>query len=121
MIFNCYPTPDRPNNAVSRHSIAACPEDVCDGGVVVPSRPRRRLSRTPCGPGVAGPTTEGCEMNEDQAVRALPTCPPTYMQRGGTLVCTACGAVIGAIEADQIRHTTWHTTLVELFTLARGR
>jgi hypothetical protein len=60
-------------------------------------------------------------MTEDAAVRALPTCPPTYMQRGGTLVCTTCGAVVGATEADQIRHTTWHTTLVELFTLARGR
>jgi hypothetical protein len=60
-------------------------------------------------------------MTEDDAVRALPTCPPTYMQRRGTAVCTTCGAVIGATEADQIRHTAWHTTLVELFTLARDR
>ena len=60
-------------------------------------------------------------MTEDAAVRALPTCPPTYMQRGGTVVCTTCGAVIGGTEADQIRHTIWHTTLVELFVLASGR
>ena len=60
-------------------------------------------------------------MSEDEAVRALPTCPPTYMQRGGTVVCTTCGAVIGATDADQIRHTTWHTTIAELFTLASGR
>jgi hypothetical protein len=60
-------------------------------------------------------------MTEDQAVRALPTFPPTYMQRAGTVVCTTCGAAIGGTEADQIRHTTWHATLGELFTLASGR
>ena len=60
-------------------------------------------------------------MAEDQAARALPTCPPTYMQRAGTVVCTTCGAVIGATDADQIRHTTWHATIAELFTLASGR
>jgi hypothetical protein len=62
-------------------------------------------------------------MTEDQAVRALPTCPPTYLHRArrsapGTVVCTTCGSVIGATEADQIRHTTWHATLAELFALA---
>jgi hypothetical protein len=39
-------------------------------------------------------------MTEDQAARVLPTCPPTYLQRRGTLVCTTCGALIGATEAD---------------------
>jgi hypothetical protein len=56
-------------------------------------------------------------MTEDQAARALPTFPPTYMRRGGSVVCTTCGAVVGAAEADQIRHTTWHATLAELFAL----
>ena len=60
-------------------------------------------------------------MSEDQAARALPTCPPTYLQRGGTVICTTCGAVIGGSEADQIRHTIWHRTLVELFVLGSGR
>ena len=60
-------------------------------------------------------------MTEDEAARALPTCPPTYMQRAGTAVCTTCGAVIGGTEGDQIRHTTWHTTLAELFVLASRR
>ena len=66
--------------------------------------------------GIPGPRPVGTTR-----VSALPTCPPTYMQRGGTLVCTTCGALIGGTEADQIRHTTWHTTLAELFALASGR
>ena len=45
----------------------------------------------------------------------------TYMQRGDALVHTICGAVIGATDADQIRHTSWRTTLAELFAIARGR
>ena len=60
-------------------------------------------------------------MTEDQAARALPTCPPTYMRRDGALVCTACGAVSGGTDGDQIRHTTWHATLADLFALASGR
>ena len=60
-------------------------------------------------------------MTEDEAARALPTCPPTYMRRAGALVCTTCGAVIGATDADQIQHTTWHRKIAELFALASGR
>jgi hypothetical protein len=43
------------------------------------------------------------------------------MRRAGALVCTTCGAVIGATDPDQIRHTTWHRTIAELFALASGR
>ena|SRR5689334_18996416 len=54
-------------------------------------------------------------MTEDDAARGLPTCPATYRLRDGIPVCTTCGAVIGAADADQIRHSTWHTTLAALF------
>ena len=57
-------------------------------------------------------------MTEDDAARGLPTCPATYLLRGGIPVCTTCGAVIGGAEADQIRHSTWHTTLAALFAVA---
>jgi polyferredoxin len=60
-------------------------------------------------------------MTEYPAARALLTCPPTYMQRSGAVACTTCGAAIGATDADQIRHTTWHSTLAELIALASGR
>ena len=50
-------------------------------------------------------------MTEDDAARGLPTCPATYLLRDGIPVCTICGAVIGGADADQIRHSTWHTTL----------
>jgi hypothetical protein len=43
--------------------------------------------------------------------RCPPTRAPTYMQRGGALICTTCGAVVGSTEADQIRHMDWHATL----------
>ena len=54
-------------------------------------------------------------MTEDDAARGLPTCPATYLLRDGIPVCTTCGAVIGGADADQIRHSTWHTTLTALF------
>jgi hypothetical protein len=54
-------------------------------------------------------------MTEDDAARGLPTCPATYLLREGIPVCTTCGAVIGGADADQIRHSTWHTTLAALF------
>jgi hypothetical protein len=57
-------------------------------------------------------------MTEDDAVRGLPTCPATYLLRDGIPVCTTCGAVIGGADADQIRHSTWHTTLAALFAVA---
>src|SRR4051812_24818056 len=57
-------------------------------------------------------------MTEDDAARGLPTCPATYLLRDGIPVCTTCGAVIGAADADQIRHSTWHTTLAALFAVA---
>ena len=57
-------------------------------------------------------------MTEDDAARGLPTCPATYRLRDGIPVCTTCGAVIGAADADQIRHSTWHTTLAALFAVA---
>jgi hypothetical protein len=57
-------------------------------------------------------------MTEDEAVRGLPTCPATYLLRDGIPVCTTCGAVIGGADADQIRHSTWHTTLAALFPVA---
>lgn len=57
-------------------------------------------------------------MTEDDAARGLPTCPATYLLRDGIPVCTTCGAVIGAADADQIRHSTWHTTLTALFAVA---
>jgi hypothetical protein len=56
-------------------------------------------------------------MTEDEAARGLPTFPPTYTLRGGTPVCTTCGAVIGNTGADQTRHTTWHANLAGLFAL----
>jgi hypothetical protein len=58
------------------------------------------------------------DMTEDDAVRGLPTCPATYLLRDGIPVCTTCGAVIGAADADQIRHSTWHATLAALFAVA---
>jgi hypothetical protein len=57
-------------------------------------------------------------MTEDDAARGLPTCPATYLLRDGIPVCTTCGAVIGRADADQIRHSTWHTTLAALFAVA---
>ena len=57
-------------------------------------------------------------MTEDDAVRGLPTCPATYLLRESIPVCTTCGAVIGGTDADQIRHSTWHTTLAALFAVA---
>jgi hypothetical protein len=57
-------------------------------------------------------------MSEDDAARGLPTCPATYLLRDGIPVCTTCGAVIGGADADQIRHSTWHTTLAALFAVA---
>lgn len=54
-------------------------------------------------------------MTEDDAARGLPTCPATHLLRDGIPVCTTCGAVIGGADADQIRHSTWHTTLTALF------
>jgi hypothetical protein len=57
-------------------------------------------------------------MTEDDAARGLPTCPATYLLREGIPVCTTCGAVIGGTGADQIRHSTWHTTLAALFAVA---
>jgi hypothetical protein len=54
-------------------------------------------------------------MTQDDAARGLPALPPTYVLRAGTHVCTTCGAVIGDVEADQIRHSTWHATLAALF------
>ena len=57
-------------------------------------------------------------MTEDDAARGLPTCPATYLLRDGIPVCTTCGAVIGGTDADQIRHSTWHTTLTALFAVA---
>ena len=54
-------------------------------------------------------------MTEDDAARGLPTCPATYLLRDGIPVCTTCGAVVGGADADQIRHSTWHTTLTALF------
>jgi len=57
-------------------------------------------------------------MTEDDAARGLPTCPATYLLRDGIPVCTTCGAVIGGADADQIRHSTWHTTLAALFAVA---
>lgn len=57
-------------------------------------------------------------MTEDDAARGLPTCPATYLLRDGIPVCTICGAVIGGADADQIRHSTWHTTLTALFAVA---
>jgi hypothetical protein len=57
-------------------------------------------------------------MTEDDAARGLPTCPATYRLRDGIPVCTTCGAVIGVADADQIRHSTWHTTLAALFAVA---
>jgi len=57
-------------------------------------------------------------MTEDDAARGLPTCPATYLLREGIPVCTTCGAVIGGADADQIRHSTWHTTLAALFAVA---
>ena len=53
----------------------------------------------------------GPDMTEDDAARGLPTCPATYLLRDGVPVCTTCGAVIGGAAGDQIRHSTWHTTL----------
>ena len=52
-------------------------------------------------------------MTEDDAARGLPTCPATYLLRDGIPVCTTCGA-----DADQIRHSTWHTPLTALFAVA---
>jgi hypothetical protein len=60
-------------------------------------------------------------MAEDDAARGLPTCPATYLLRDGIPVCTTCGAVIGGADADQIRHSTWHTTLAALFAVADPR
>ncbi len=57
-------------------------------------------------------------MTEDDAARGLLTCPATYLLRDGIPVCTICGAVIGGADADQIRHSTWHTTLTALFAVA---
>ena len=57
-------------------------------------------------------------MTEDDAARGLPTCPATYLLRDGIPVCTTCGAVIGGADTDQIRHSTWHTTLAALFPVA---
>jgi hypothetical protein len=57
-------------------------------------------------------------MTEDDAARGLPTCPATYLLRDGIPVCSTCGAVIGRADADQIRHSTWHTTLAALFAVA---
>jgi len=57
-------------------------------------------------------------MTEDEAARGLPTCPATYLRRDGALVCTTCGAVIGGTDSDQIRHSTWHTALADLFSAA---
>jgi len=57
-------------------------------------------------------------MTEDDAARGLLTCPATYLLRDGIPVCTTCGAVIGCADADQIRHSTWHTTLAALFAVA---
>jgi hypothetical protein len=57
-------------------------------------------------------------MTEDDAARGLPTCPATYLLRDGIPVCSTCGAVIGGTDADQIRHSTWHTTLAALFAVA---
>lgn len=56
-------------------------------------------------------------MTEDEAARALPTCPATYMLRDGVLACTTCGALVGGTAGDQVRHSTWHTTLATLFVL----
>ena len=50
-------------------------------------------------------------MTEDEAVRGLPTCPATYLLRDGAPVCTTCGAAVGGTDADQIRHSAWHTAL----------
>jgi hypothetical protein len=60
-------------------------------------------------------------MTEDDAARGLPTCPATYLLREGVPVCSTCGAVIGGADADQIRHSTWHTTLAALFAGAGSR
>ena len=60
-------------------------------------------------------------MTEDAAARGLPTYPATYLLRDGIPVCTTCGAVVGRAEADQIRHSTWHTTLAALFVVADPR
>ena len=60
-------------------------------------------------------------MTEDDAARGLPTCPATYLLRDGIPVCTTCGAVVGGADADQIRHSTWHTTLTALFAVADPR
>jgi len=57
-------------------------------------------------------------MTEDEAARGLPTCPATYLLRDGTPVCTTCGAAVGSTDADQIRHSAWHTTLADLFAVA---
>ena len=57
-------------------------------------------------------------MTEDDAARGLLTCPATYLLRDGVRVCTTCGAVIGGADADQVRHSTWHTTLAALFAVA---
>ena len=57
-------------------------------------------------------------MTEDDAARGLPTCPATHLLRDGIPVCTTCGAVVGGSDADQIRHSTWHTTLAALFAVA---
>jgi hypothetical protein len=56
-------------------------------------------------------------MTEDEAARALPTCPATYMLRDGVLACTTCGALVGGTAGDQVRHSTWHTTLAAMFVL----
>jgi hypothetical protein len=60
-------------------------------------------------------------MTEDDAARGLPTCPATYLVRDGIPVCTTCGAAIGGADADQIRHSTWHSTLAALFAGAERR
>jgi hypothetical protein len=57
-------------------------------------------------------------MTEDDAARGLRTCPATYRLREGIPVYTTCGAVIGGADADQIRHSTWHTTVAALFAVA---
>jgi hypothetical protein len=57
-------------------------------------------------------------MTEDDAARGLPTCPATYLLRDGNPVCTTCGAVVGRADADQIRHSTWHTTLAAILAVA---
>ena len=48
----------------------------------------------------------------------IPYIAITYLLRDGAPVCTTCGAVVGGTDADQIRHSTWHTSLAALFAVA---